>query len=55
METLSRREEEEIMESAKKLALKACDEYVKGESRLPCYCTFCEPARLSASDTNDVD
>lgn len=32
METLSRREEEEIMESAKKQALKACDDFVKGES-----------------------
>ena len=29
MEALSRREEEEVMESAKKMALKACDDLVK--------------------------
>lgn len=31
MEALSRREEEEVMENAKKHALKSCDELVKGE------------------------
>jgi len=32
MEALSRREEEEVMESAKTQALKACDEFVKSKS-----------------------
>jgi hypothetical protein len=31
MEALSRREEEEVMETAKKHALKACDDLVKSE------------------------
>jgi hypothetical protein len=34
MEALSRREEEEVMESAKTQALKACDEFVKSKSTL---------------------
>jgi len=32
MEALSRREEEEVMETAKKQALKACDDLVKSRS-----------------------
>lgn len=35
MEALSRREEEEVMESAKTQALKACDEFVKSKYTHP--------------------
>lgn len=38
MEALSRREEEEVMETAKKHALKACDELVKSEPRVIAAC-----------------
>jgi DNA-directed RNA polymerase sigma subunit (sigma70/sigma32) len=34
MEALSRREEEEVMETAKKHALKACDDLVKSELKI---------------------
>jgi hypothetical protein len=36
MEALSRREEEEVMESAKTQALKACDEFVKSKFTIRC-------------------
>jgi len=38
MEALSRREEEEVMESAKKMALKACDDLVKSTIQLRRHC-----------------
>jgi hypothetical protein len=38
MEALSRREEEEVMESAKKMALKACDDLVKSTIQLSHRC-----------------
>jgi hypothetical protein len=36
MEALSRREEEEVMETAKKQALKACDDFVKSKLVYTC-------------------